>query len=112
MKKAYTLKHRMKDVEEYLKKRRENKKRSRERHIEKTLEYNRKWNREHKTPQQSLAWNTTAKKLKRQYKCEVCSKDVYCHGHHHDYSKPAEVVWCCVYCHARIHSMNKQINNT
>lgn len=28
------------------------------------------------------------------------------HGHHHDYSKPIEVTWLCVSCHAAIHNMD------
>jgi len=36
--------------------------------------------------------------------CNVCKKqcDVL-HAHHHDYSKPLDVVWVCPQCHTNIH---------
>jgi len=40
--------------------------------------------------------------------CSVCSKETVVEGHHHDYSKPLEVIWVCSQCHKDIH---KQINN-
>lgn len=36
--------------------------------------------------------------------CEVCSAPGDVHGHHDDYSKPLDVIWCCIECHALIHA--------
>ena len=36
--------------------------------------------------------------------CDVCSQPAPLHGHHDDYSKPLEVIWCCVPCHTAIHA--------
>lgn len=36
--------------------------------------------------------------------CEVCSYPADVHGHHDDYSKPLDVIWCCTACHALIHA--------
>ncbi len=36
--------------------------------------------------------------------CQVCQKPhSKIHGHHDNYSKPLEVVWCCPKCHHAIH---------
>lgn len=40
--------------------------------------------------------------------CSICGKtDCNIHGHHYDYSKPLDVVWCCEHCHAIIHGRCK-----
>lgn len=45
--------------------------------------------------------------IKQDY-CSICgAKDVKIHGHHHDYSKPLDVVWCCATCHSKIHGRCK-----
>ena len=36
--------------------------------------------------------------------CEICSFPCNTHGHHDDYSKPLDVIWCCTACHALIHA--------
>ena len=37
--------------------------------------------------------------------CDVCSEKHYrIHGHHGDYSKPLDVIWCCPQCHHDIHA--------
>ena len=37
--------------------------------------------------------------------CELCgNSDSAIHGHHWDYSKALDVVWCCVQCHSDIHN--------
>lgn len=41
--------------------------------------------------------------LKRPESCSRCGKPCDPVGHHHDYSKPLDVVWVCVSCHRQIH---------
>lgn len=36
--------------------------------------------------------------------CEVCQAPCDPHGHHDDYTKPLDVIWCCTACHALIHA--------
>lgn len=44
-------------------------------------------------------------KLSKPPHCEVCSTpDDKLHGHHDDYAKPLDVIWCCTACHALIHA--------
>lgn len=43
-------------------------------------------------------------KIKRPETCSLCGKTCKPQAHHFDYSKPLEVVWVCVSCHAEIHN--------
>lgn len=43
-------------------------------------------------------------KLIRPPECEICQAPCEPHGHHDDYSKPLDVIWCCTACHALIHA--------
>jgi hypothetical protein len=43
-------------------------------------------------------------RLTRSPECEVCTTICNTQGHHDDYSKPLDVIWCCTACHALIHS--------
>jgi len=36
-------------------------------------------------------------------KCLICGTFCIPEGHHPDYSKPLEVIWCCSICHKRFH---------
>ena len=36
--------------------------------------------------------------------CQGCFKKKELEGHHEDYSKPLEVVWLCIKCHAKLHA--------
>lgn len=37
-------------------------------------------------------------------RCSICKKETLIQGHHPDYSKPLEVVWTCIECHAKFHT--------
>lgn len=43
-------------------------------------------------------------KVARPPHCEVCSAPGDVHGHHDDYTKPLDVIWCCSACHSLIHA--------
>lgn len=45
-----------------------------------------------------------AGKMSRPETCQSCNKKCKPHGHHDDYTKPLEVRWLCVTCHALVHS--------
>lgn len=47
-------------------------------------------------------------KMVRPSSCQQCSTECTPHGHHEDYSKPLEVMWLCVPCHAARHRELKQ----
>lgn len=43
-------------------------------------------------------------RLGKPTECSLCGvQDVRIEGHHEDYSKPLEVIWCCRKCHVGIH---------
>lgn len=42
-------------------------------------------------------------KIKKPSHCSVCGKGGRIHGHHDDYTRPLDVVWCCSPCHKNIH---------
>ena len=45
--------------------------------------------------------------LKRKKNCENCNSNSKIQAHHHDYSKPLEVLWVCKDCHSKIHRKNE-----
>lgn len=47
--------------------------------------------------------NMRDKKIEKPELCSVCGKKKNLEGHHHDYSKPLDVLWVCRKCHIRIH---------
>ena len=50
---------------------------------------------------------TRSGKLKKPEVCMLCGEKGKVEGHHYDYSKPFDVVWCCKRCHADIHRRNR-----
>lgn len=42
-------------------------------------------------------------KIERPNKCVMCQKECKPQAHHYDYSKPLDVLWLCVRCHANVH---------
>lgn len=43
-------------------------------------------------------------KISKPKKCSICNKEnKLIHGHHEDYTKPTEVIWCCPMCHSKFH---------
>jgi hypothetical protein len=47
-------------------------------------------------------------KMVRPSNCQQCATECTPHGHHEDYSKPLDVMWLCVPCHAARHRELKQ----
>lgn len=43
-------------------------------------------------------------RLLRPDRCSHCHTVGMVHGHHHDYSRPLDVVWLCVPCHRQLHA--------
>ncbi len=41
--------------------------------------------------------------------CSNCGSECDPHGHHHDYTKPLDVVWLCEPCHQKVHSGLKEL---
>lgn len=41
-------------------------------------------------------------KLRRPDACEVCGSRGHIQGHHDDYSRPLDVIWCCQDCHIEL----------
>lgn len=48
-------------------------------------------------------------KLFRPDRCSLCNREGKIEGHHHDYSKPLDVVWVCKECHNDIHAKHRLI---
>jgi hypothetical protein len=85
--------YRLKDKENYKKYRDKIRKRKKE------------WYKKNKY--KNIAHNEVRKALrkgliKRKNKCERCDRET-AEAHHEDYSKPLEVIWLCHYCHKNIH---------
>jgi hypothetical protein len=64
--------------------------------------------------EQRKAWNAlyyaikTGKAVKPD-KCNICGEPGKIQGHHRDYTKPLEVVWCCQNCHVYFDEFRKAV---
>jgi len=83
---------------EYVKKSR---KLHREKHIKYQIEYHKKV-KKFQVHQKVYYAVKTGKLIKPLY-CEKCGENKPLQGHHHDYSKPLDVLWVCLTCHCQIH---------
>lgn len=113
----YEEKLKIKDKELYLKKKEEEMKRKKE--YRKTHNYrisqrisNKKYrenNPEKRTAQNKLGSAVRYGKIKKPDLCSICNKtNCIIHGHHENYSKPLDVIWCCKECHTKIHKMKNR----
>jgi len=73
---------------------------------EKTKQQDRK-NRltRHQQAMNKVQWAVESGRLIRFKHCECCGGERPTQGHHKDYSKPLDVVWLCVSCHAYTHKL-------
>jgi len=66
-----------------------------------------------KTPEQVYARSVLSRAvhewgMRRPDRCQHCGCECVPHGHHDDYTKPLDVMWLCVPCHAARHRELKQ----
>lgn len=47
-------------------------------------------------------------RLVKASECSKCGSKENIEGHHHDYSKPLDVIWVCKVCHIKIHQELRQ----
>lgn len=60
-----------------------------------------------------VAWALKWGELVRPNHCSRCDARTYTIAHHHDYSKPLDVLWVCDRCHGKIHAQARaSTNNT
>jgi hypothetical protein len=63
-----------------------------------------------RTPERMKANSAAQRSLTKEAQCEICDKRAKTHAHHHDYSRPLDVIWCCPKCHSQLHVGNKRIS--
>lgn len=51
-----------------------------------------------------VRWQVYSNKITKPSNCEHCGSEADLEGHHHDYSKPLDVVWVCKACHWALHT--------
>lgn len=74
---------------------------------DKLNEYMKKWTRENpekRSAERKLQKAVWAGKIERPGVCSGCGNLAKVHGHHHDYTRPLEVIWLCRVCHRAIHN--------
>lgn len=50
-----------------------------------------------------LNYAVKIKMINKPKTCSLCHREAEIQGHHTDYSKPLQVVWVCIPCHAKFH---------
>lgn len=56
-----------------------------------------------------LNYAVRAGKLTKRTSCQSCgTSGVKIHGHHHDYTKPLDVMWLCAICHLKQHRLERE----
>lgn len=53
------------------------------------------------------AHNKVHRKLNNPGICSLCGSTRFIQGHHMDYSKPLNVIWCCSVCHHKFRKQSK-----
>jgi len=78
------------------------------RKTERSRESKRSWakrNKHKRRAQGKLSKELNKNTIIRPVVCSICGCDKKnIEGHHHDYNKPLDVVWCCIECHGDIHA--------
>lgn len=98
------------NAKERIKKEREDIKNNKERYKRYT-ENKRKWDNKNKHKKNAHAKVKSAVDrglLIKPNACQICGKtNCEIQGHHHDYSKPLDVIWVCTECHGKLHRKYK-----
>ncbi len=98
-----TKKYRAKNIDWIRAKGRENAKNREQKYDkEKALKWVRKWQKKNKHKLNAAAKARRAVKLGKIIKpnyCQICGDEAKLQNHHHDYSKPLEVIFVCRMCH-------------
>ncbi len=55
------------------------------------------------TKERRRAIKLVSRKLIRPRECSLCGEACKPQGHHEDYSRPLNVIWCCIPCHKQMH---------
>lgn len=69
--------------------------------------YVKKYNKEHperNKANQCIKRALATGKIIRPKFCAICGKECKLYAHHHDYTKPLEVIFVCQSCHKKIHT--------
>lgn len=81
----------------------------RKKYIEERKKYSKKYARQYKRNPIAYAaryiLNNAVRlgKIQKPLNCSRCAMIIKLHAHHHDYTKPLEVVWLCTKCHGKEH---------
>jgi hypothetical protein len=65
--------------------------------------------------QKTLNYHVSVGNIIKPLFCSICKKELpkkLIHGHHSDYTKPFEVIWCCPQCHKNLHNNKIKVDVT